>query len=574
MTKPHAEEWDRKYDLLLAHAKQNMDKRYPCHVKRPKRLRAGEVSTPERRAHTALHNFYRTYRREYQNEFSGMSKYRRDKLEAIPGFKQIIADSPWKEKREIPQKRKQRDHKAWTKKFEELLEFVSKFGHCYVTFSENPKLYKWIVKQRVDRAKKILPEDRIAKLSGLKGFDWTLKDFRRKKRAREAVSALPSASEATIDAPENGTGDSGSTEPLNQSTHRSKRRRRIVRNDDDDDEMTEENNNTALSAQLLPASSRDPCSDEEADDERDSDDGEESSTDYHRHAPEDYSYEQSHDGETDFPLFGDPSSNSSKHSVDADDGPAPAEDDEQSYEGGTNFPPANDDNSHNYEHSANAEEEQPSSRLNQQEETFKPPEDVGNHTNNEEGIVDTQGSAWALFTKGIYIVRGLMPAHGKRLVDDIEVKVKEAQRFLEQSSAYLPESCPLEDTSQANGSRERQGDASTVRASNVAQPRESMALANNRKTPTRRRIQMPKLFVDGKRFLKPRPPRPWEKEVTFDMNSSSGSEAEGLPYYSSDMEQAETFSGNQAHAFPAGNDETRIPSFVTFSTDPTSETTK
>ena len=85
---------------------------------------------------------------------------------------------------------------------------------------------------------------------------------------------------------------------------------------------------------------------------------------------------------------------------------------------------------------------------------------------------------------------------------------------------------------------------------------------------------MPKLFVDGKRFLKPRPPRPWEKEVTFDMNSSSGSEAEGLPYYSSDMEQAETFSGNQAHAFPAGNDETRIPSFVTFSTDPTSETTK
>ena len=53
---------------------------------------------------------------------------------------------------------------------------------------------------------------------------------------------------------------------------------------------------------------------------------------------------------------------------------------------------------------------------------------------------------------------------------------------------------------------------------------------------------MPKLFVDGKRFLKPRPPMPWEKEVTFDMNSSSGSEAEGLPYVTSDTEEQNTSS--------------------------------
>ena len=135
-------------------------------------------------------------------------------------------------------------------------------------------------------------------------------------------------------------------------------------------------------------------------------------------------------------------------------------------------------------------------------------------------------------------------------------------------SRNLPEShSPHEDTSQAKGSREEHADASTVQASNIAQRRESPTPVSTRKTRTRRRrssTQMPKLFVDGKPFLKPRPPMPWEKEVTFDTSSSEGWSS------SSDAEEDE----QQAHEVPAGNGEAPPVDIVTFSSDPTSETAK
>ena len=96
-----------------------------------------------------------------------------------------------------------------------------------------------------------------------------------------------------------------------------------------------------------------------------------------------------------------------------------------------------------------------------------------------------------------------MPSHDERRL--IGHKLKELKQLLEQRSAP---------------------------ASN-----DTRNLSSNPKTYRRRRIAIPKLFVDGRRFLKPRPPRPWEKEVTFNMDSSSGSEVEGLPYMNSDEEE-------------------------------------
>ena len=593
MTRRKDEEWDRKYDLWLEHSKQNIGERYPCHVSKPLRLVAGQVLTSENEAYRSLYNFYQTYRREYRDEFSGLSKYRRDKLEALPGFLQLIADCS-KEKWEAPDKRKRRENEDWNKMFQLLLEFDLEFKHCDVTKNFNRKLYNWIIRQRVARQKGLLDEYRIAKLSELKGFKWTVKDYQRKKRAREeALSTSPPASEATGNASENVRDDPGSSVAPSesaQSEHRSKRRHRTAAVNTDgktDDANTTTSprqvraSNPSISAsgkQTVPSDSDSDDDDEEEDLQlisllrrRSAPSSAAGTTEVADHSPNevpgDHVRISSPTARSDTSSASDnvemeaagPRQSLSSHSSD-DEGSstnrqneepqnAPEENNGHSDDDNATFPMNDDDDDDSSPDTSNgAGEGQSLTKTIQQggtvsEDTFAPSEDAGRDGNKEEGT-----AALEQITEGISVLRGLLPSHGVVLMDDVEEKLKEAQQLLEQSSAPEPNdssTCspenPLEDTSQAKGpddnrSIEEHSDASTVQASNVAPRRESPAF---HKTYRRRRITMPKLFVDGKRFLKPRPPRPWEKEVTFDMNSSSGSDAEGLPFKTSSDEEYE-----------------------------------
>ena len=61
----------------------------------------------------------------------------------------------------------------WTLRFEELLEYKEKYGHCNVPqrFSPNPQLGHWVMRQRNSYSKKMLSNERKAKLDSI-GFVW------------------------------------------------------------------------------------------------------------------------------------------------------------------------------------------------------------------------------------------------------------------------------------------------------------------------------------------------------------------------------------------------------------------
>ena len=530
-------------------------------------------------------------------------------------------------------------------RFQIMLEWLNAFAeeyrHCRVpSTGPTESLYHRIRRQQSAYELGTLSEERFNKLNKVVGFVWQLKK-------RKRVELSPAASSQTLDTaalPQHtviseatntsAAGDSSIAEPL--EPRQSKRRRRTALTEGE--EMTNEEINNMTSPVPLPASNPNPT--------KESDSNEESSTDDHDgSAPAEYD-DQSYDGDTSFPPFGEDNSRISEHSTKAEeehsstmsnqqeatieppedvgqdaneegiadtqgsawsfltkgismvrglisspsaksekgrnsssdeeeasrtrqtprrhvsgkegsstddqDGPSPAKNDEQSHDGETQFPPADDDNFHISEHSANAEEEEeeeeeePSSMSNQQEEAVsvanvEPPVDGSDR--DKDGSTTAHGSARSLLAEGMSILRGTMPADDKALLVD---KLKEAQRLIEQNPAsdsplegsrkdQGDASSPHQDTSQAKGpddndSREEEHiDTSIAQASNVAPRRESPALANNRKTSIRRRsTQMPKLFVDGKPFLKPRPPLPWEKPVYFETSSSSGSECEEI----------------------------------------------
>jgi len=62
---------------------------------------------------------------------------------------------------------------VWNDRFDELVAFRDRFGHCNVagTWKENPQLAKWVQHQRTRRRDKNLSADRTRRLDGL-GFDW------------------------------------------------------------------------------------------------------------------------------------------------------------------------------------------------------------------------------------------------------------------------------------------------------------------------------------------------------------------------------------------------------------------
>ena len=558
--KNQKEEWDRKYNLLLEHAQQNKDnQRYPCHVVRPPRMCAGEVLSEQKKADIELHNFYRTYKSEYLNEHSGMPKYRREKLEALPGFKQMIANFR-KVKREVPKKRKQRQNKQWNQKYQELLAFNSEFGHCKVSKGMNRPLYFWTVKQRSLKRKRILDGYRIAKLNELKKWEWSAdkeSDDASTKSSSRAQSSSDSESDrddegeeeapdlpgrrrgpyAPSPAPSPATVDAADASPNNGASGQE----RYLSGTDKSDASVTSSNNEEGEEEEAPGS-RQNLPNQSSDEDESSTNG--------QNAP----------------------------NTDAED-----DDDSPTF-------PMNYDDDDDASPEQNGGSQQHQGQLmqsdSQQDETVpvgntERSDGAGGNDGNEEGT-----GAVALLTNCISTVRDSMLSHDeRRLIDN---KLKELKQLLEQRSATaandtrnLPAN-PVRDSSQGepsddNGCSEVGADTSARRVSSAARRKEGLTHSKTRKndhrkpdndnirtiaagrvtilapgttqfrknspdssnpkTYRRRCIVMPKLFVDGEPFLKPRPPRPWEKEVTFNMDSSSGSEVEGLPYINSDEEE-------------------------------------
>ena len=242
------------------HKFKSFEQRYPCYVVKP----------PQKGADMSLYNFYWTQHTAYRNKHSGMSNYRRSKLDVIPGFLQLMADTP--HKRKAPEKRKIDDNEQCNEMFQELRAFSTKYRHCRVIKKENLKLYNWIIRQRVARKMKILAKDRIAKLNQLEGFVWTVKNYQGKKRAREALSTQPSASEPNINASETVRGDSGSSAPPSEplkSQQRRKRQRRTTPT------ANNETPNTTSPGQLRETSARAQSSDSDSESDIDDEDQEE-----------------------------------------------------------------------------------------------------------------------------------------------------------------------------------------------------------------------------------------------------------------------------------------------------------
>ncbi|NIN00078.1 MAG: hypothetical protein GTO24_19000, partial [candidate division Zixibacteria bacterium] len=64
---------------------------------------------------------------------------------------------------------------AWEEMFSALLEYKKAHGDCNVPakWSENPRLGRWVHKQRRDRKKSRLSTERIRRLDEV-GFQWTI----------------------------------------------------------------------------------------------------------------------------------------------------------------------------------------------------------------------------------------------------------------------------------------------------------------------------------------------------------------------------------------------------------------
>lgn len=88
-----------------------------------------------------------------------MSQYEQDELEKL-GFEWVLLS-----KAERP---------GWEQQFEQLVQFKNEHGHCKVPakWAENPKLAKWVSKQREKQRMNKLPVDRKAKLDSVQ-FAWS-----------------------------------------------------------------------------------------------------------------------------------------------------------------------------------------------------------------------------------------------------------------------------------------------------------------------------------------------------------------------------------------------------------------
>ncbi len=75
---------------------------------------------------------------------------------------------------------------AWEEQFAELLKFKDQHGHCNVAdrCSENPRLGRWVSKQRSALKKGTLSEEKIRLLNSI-GFEWELVVGGYPKRRRE-----------------------------------------------------------------------------------------------------------------------------------------------------------------------------------------------------------------------------------------------------------------------------------------------------------------------------------------------------------------------------------------------------
>ena len=72
----------------------------------------------------------------------------------------------------------ERHNEAWEQKFEKLIQFKNKEGHCDVPpgWTEFPKLAEWTYQQRKHKKNGKMPPERIKRMEDL-GFKWTLKKF-------------------------------------------------------------------------------------------------------------------------------------------------------------------------------------------------------------------------------------------------------------------------------------------------------------------------------------------------------------------------------------------------------------
>lgn len=72
----------------------------------------------------------------------------------------------------------ERHNTAWNEKFDKLVEFKKRYGHCDVPpgWPGHPKLAEWTYQQRKHKKNGKMPNERIKRMEKI-GFKWTLKEY-------------------------------------------------------------------------------------------------------------------------------------------------------------------------------------------------------------------------------------------------------------------------------------------------------------------------------------------------------------------------------------------------------------